>query len=386
MKVLIVSPYPLLKPIRIRGGVEAAAYYLAKGLSSLEHVRISVLCDTKAVNKPLSYQDNGVSIHYIPNPRIRLVPNVLLNVYRLSRLIKTIDPDIVHSHAAWGTLASLKARYPTVHTIHAVVHREERYVPNSMSSKLSAKLLGYLCHRAITSAHECIAVSGYVQNTYSPMARRITVIPNAVDDCYFDITVRRGSGRLLQVGFIGKRKNTLGLVRAFNRVKKVHPDAKLVIAGPIRDERYYQQVVDYITSQALQGSVHFLGQVDQPRLVQEYASADIVCAFSWHETFSIALAQGMAAGNALVGTNCGGPSDFVIEGVTGYLVPPGDEEAFADRCCYLLCNPEVVNEVGSRAKLEAHERFRKEAVAAKTMEVYRRVLDETCRAASVNLE
>ncbi|MDH7602193.1 MAG: glycosyltransferase family 4 protein [Armatimonadota bacterium] len=386
MRVLIVSPYPLLNPVQIKGGVEAAAYYLAKGLSSLENVQVSVLCDTKALSNPVSCEDGRVLVHYVPNPKIRLIPNVLLNVYRLRRLIESINPDIVHSHAAWGTLASVKANYPTVHTIHAVVSREEHYSPKGVSDKLSVKLLGYLLRKAIVTADECIAVSSYVRNVYASLARRITVVPNAVDDCYFDVTVCPSSCRLLQVGSIGKLKNTLGLVRAFGRVKKAHPNAELVIAGPVRDEAYYRNVLECVRTQGLQGSVYFLGQVDQTALVHQYASAGIVCTFSWHETFSLALAQGMAAGNTLVGTDCGGPSDFIVDGATGYLVSPGDEEAFADRCDRLLSNPSLAAEMGSRAKLAARDRFRKEVVAAQTLEVYRRVLEETRTAASSSTE
>jgi len=382
VKVLIVSPYPLLDPVRIRGGVEAAAFYLARGLNTLNDVKVSVLCDTKSVSQFTKCFDNGILVNYIPNPRIRVIPNLLLNVYRLRHEIAKMQPDIVHSHSSWGALAGLRAGLPIVYTIHGVVHREERYLPSGLTNKLSARLLGFLHHKAMASAHCCIAVSKYVKDTYAPIARRIHVIPNAVDDAYFEIVGAPIPGRLLCVEYIGRRKNTLGSVRAVQAVKKTYSNAELVIAGGVRDQRYYKEIAEYIACHGLEKSVHFLGQIDQPRVLREYACADIVCTFSWHETFSLTLAQGMAAGKAVVGSDCGGPADLIVNGETGYLVPPGDEQAFAARCSELLSNRQLLEKMGRRAREVAMERFRKEVVAAQTLSVYNQVLQEFRCAAS----
>lgn len=375
MNVVVVAPYPMLNPVRIRGGVEAAALYLVRGLNTLQGVHVRVLSDTKLVSQTLLCDDNGIPVEYIPTPRIHFLPNSIVSLLRLRRRISAIGPDIVHSHSAWGTLAGIYAGIPTVYTIHGVPHRESRYLAPGLRNRLGGKLLSHLCRKAVRMSDHCVAVSSYVRGEFSDIARAITVIPNAVDDKFFALSSTPTPGRLLCDSFVGKRKNILGLVRAFCRVRNTCQYAELVIAGTVRDRDYYGEVLDYLCSSGLQGSVQFLGHIDYEQLLAEYAKADIICSMSWHETFSLTLAQGMASGKAVVGTDCGGPADLVENGETGYLVEPGDECGFAERCCYLLENRDALVKMSVRAREVAESKFRKEVVATRTLEVYRAVLD-----------
>ncbi|MGQ9782941.1 MAG: glycosyltransferase family 4 protein [Armatimonadota bacterium] len=376
VKVVVVAPYPMLNPVRIRGGVEAVALYLVRGLNTLQGVRVQVLSDTKLVSRTLLCDDNGIPVEYIPVPRVHFMPNTIVSMLRLRRRLSAIGPDIVHSHSAWGALAGIYVGIPTVYTIHGVVRSESKYLAPGLRNKLGSKLLYHLCMKAAKMADHCIAVSNYVRSEFDNVAHAVTIVPNPVDDSFFELSSQSIPGRLLCDAFIGKRKNILGLVRSFEKVKKRHEYAELVIAGAARDSTYYGEVLDYVCTSGLQGSVYFVGQIDQVRLLSEYAKADIVCNMSWHETFSLTLAQGMAAGKAVIGTNCGGPSDFVEDSDTGYLVQPGDEQAFAERCCYLLADRDALVRMGVRAREIAESKFRKEVVAARTLKVYRAVLDE----------
>jgi glycosyltransferase involved in cell wall biosynthesis len=81
--------------------------------------------------------------------------------------------------------------------------------------------------------------------------------------------------------------------------------------------------------------VHYVGHVDKYMLRILYNIADIVVLPSipipiWIEQFGRALTEAMACETPCISTNLGGPLDIIDEGVTGYLIPPGDPTAIAD--------------------------------------------------------
>jgi len=378
MRVALVGPYPLLNPLRIDGGVEAAAFYLAQGFKAHENIDVHVVSASKRVQAPSQSRDGGITVHYLPEPKRRIIPNLITDVFRLRNSIDTIRPDIVHGQSPSAALAGLRGGYPTVYTIHGVIHREGIYYGNSPADRLNARLCAYLVKKAVLGVSHSIAVSSYVLGEYRDIARSgITVIPNAVEDAFFQVRGEEAPDRMLYVGFVGRRKNILGMVRAFETIKRSRPSAELAVAGSVRDQAYYADILEYIDAHGLGGSVHFLGLLNQDDLLREHAKAALVCIFSWHETFSFTVAQGMAAGKPAISSDCGGPSDLIADGETGFLVPPGDEKAFADRSIVLLADSELRRRFGARSREIANERFRKEVVAAQTLRVYEKIISAT---------
>ena len=71
--------------------------------------------------------------------------------------------------------------------------------------------------------------------------------------------------------------------------------------------------------------VHFVGQMSDPR--PWLAAADVGVLLSHHEGFSNAIIEYMAASLPVIATAVGGNLDALVEGVTGWLVPPGDQPA-----------------------------------------------------------
>jgi glycosyltransferase involved in cell wall biosynthesis len=82
----------------------------------------------------------------------------------------------------------------------------------------------------------------------------------------------------------------------------------------------------------------------------------------------------MAAGRPVVVTDVGGAREVVSEGVTGYLVPSGDDAMMAERLIALLRDPEKAQSMGARGRQVVQEKFSCEAQLARTEELYDRLL------------
>jgi len=83
----------------------------------------------------------------------------------------------------------------------------------------------------------------------------------------------------------------------------------------------------------------FLGERRGDELAAVYASLDVFVHSGPYETFGQTLQEAAASGLPVVAPAAGGPLDLVDDGVTGFLVPPGDPDAFADAVARLAADP-----------------------------------------------
>ena len=86
-----------------------------------------------------------------------------------------------------------------------------------------------------------------------------------------------------------------------------------------------------------------------------------------------ALVDAMAASKAAVATRAGGIPDVMVDGDTGYLVPPRDHRALAERIVQLLKDDGLRARMGAAALARARERFTVEQMVEGTAAVYARL-------------
>ena len=92
------------------------------------------------------------------------------------------------------------------------------------------------------------------------------------------------------------------------------------------------------------------------------------------EPFGLVLIEAMAVGCPVVAPRAGGPADIVLDGTTGYLVPPSDVGSFADRLCRLIEDPGQAARMGIAARERVVDRYSSERFASRLAEMYSRVI------------
>jgi glycosyltransferase involved in cell wall biosynthesis len=78
---------------------------------------------------------------------------------------------------------------------------------------------------------------------------------------------------------------------------------------------------------------------------------------SYTECFPMALLEAMASGRPAVCTDVGGVKEMLADGITGYLVPPHDAVALADRLAELLRDRQLGRRMGAAAQARVHREF-----------------------------
>jgi glycosyltransferase involved in cell wall biosynthesis len=177
--------------------------------------------------------------------------------------------------------------------------------------------------------------------------KRVAVIRNAICADRFAAPLPHGrellqgffpEPRRLIVGGAGRLSVEKGfgvLVQAAERVCRQQPDVGFVIFGdgPLRDRLQHDIALAGLGGRFVLAG--FRGDLDGliPHL-------DLLALSSFTEGLPNVVLEAMAAAVPVVATAVGGTPEVVAEGVTGYLVPPGDAEALAERLAQLLASPE----------------------------------------------
>lgn len=131
---------------------------------------------------------------------------------------------------------------------------------------------------------------------------------------------------LLFLGRIAPEKRVDLLIEAFASLKRRNPNCSLLIAGDGPDN-----VVNQLKREAQQiPDIHFTGFLLGETKANVLASCDVFCSPSPYETFGRTVVEAMASGIPVVTVNSGAVSEYVLDGVNGYLVPPNDVEGLAN--------------------------------------------------------
>ena len=391
LRVALVGEYPISEESIQEGGIQSVTYALAHALARRPEIECHVIAAMKGGTT--KYRRVGeLHVHYIRRLNIRHLVSVtlrILDVPALVRLIRSINPDVVHGEGQdRHALAALGAGFPTVITPHGVVFIESRMMRRHWLDiagylRLKQYLVDDVERVVFRRARDMIITSRYLPQIYGTMLQAHQhFIDNPIGQEFFQVPRSPVPGRLLFVGTVVPRKRVQDIVAAVAQVLNMpassnaqwKSDLQLRIAGPLLDAGSEALLRSTIESTGLQRRVTLLGPVSQSQLVDEYARAQILVLASKEETAPQVIAQGMACGLPTVASAVGGIPAMVRDGETGLLFPFSDTQAFAKQLFRLLNDSQLRKAMETKIVLEGRERFHPDSVAAQTVAVYREML------------
>ena len=204
---------------------------------------------------------------------------------------------------------------------------------------------------------------------YGAPANRIVVVPLAVNHKRFRpipqneakdyLDILQEKRIVLFVGRIEPLKGIDTLLHAMERVFIQWPECcnklcLIVIGGDanvpreqMTDEMKHLQ--DMTNELGMSNLVLFLGKRSQELLPYYYSAADVVVMPSHYESFGLVALEAMSCGTPVIASRVGGLSFTVVEGVTGYQVPDGDDASMADRILHVLQDDALRERLGNQA-------------------------------------
>ena len=193
------------------------------------------------------------------------------------------------------------------------------------------------------------------------------------------------------VVFVGRITRQKGLPYFLRAARELPDDVQLVLCAGAPDTKEIAAEVDGLVAQLKEkrsGVVLITEMLPQPEVAAILDAADVFITPSVYEPLGIVNLEAMALGLPVVGTATGGIPDVIVDGETGYLVPidqktdgtgtPLDPEAFeramAERLIKILDDPAMARRMGKAGLERARAHFSWEAIGAKTVELYKRLV------------
>ena len=172
------------------------------------------------------------------------------------------------------------------------------------------------------------------------------------------------------VGRVNRDKGVVDLLSAFVRVREVHPEAQLVVVGPIDDGRDALSPAEHSRLVCTPGVIW----VDyDPRPEDYLAAATVYCLPSYREGFPTAVLEAAALSVPTVGTCIVGMIDTVVHEQTGLLVPAGNVFELAQALIRLVGDPELCRRMGAQAQDRVERQFDSAHLGALLLEEYQDV-------------
>lgn len=158
--------------------------------------------------------------------------------------------------------------------------------------------------------------------------------------------------RLIFVGRITAIKGLRVLLSAFARARATRPGLHLTLVGDGDDRAHLERL-----AAPLGDAVQFAGYLSQGAVAEALSKADAMVLPSFAEGLPVVLMEALASARPVIATQVAGVSELVEDGVNGFIVPPGDEDALADRIGRLADDPEIRARMGLAGREKVSSAF-----------------------------
>lgn len=386
------------------GGIGTYTWHQARGLAALGH-EVHILAGAPGPTPMRSTDDAGVHVHRFwadgavmrgchALGRFRLwwtrqrLQNALSMLEGLRALHARHRFDVVEMPecGAEGALVTRRLDIPSVVKLHSPARLIMGTYDVRRLDIEACSAIEQVALRRATALTSCSRFLAHEVADKLGVLRSIDVVTNGLDLGWFDqsaaatdVHARYGIPRraltILFTGRLERRKGVHLMPVVAARILERH-DVALVLAG--NDLFGYAQstLLPALAGRRLRGSIHCLGQLPLGDLRPLVAAADIFLLPSLWENCPYSCLEAMAAGRAIVAARQGGMPEIIRHGESGLLATCDDAESFAEAIEQLVAAPDERARLGraARASVEANHDHRR--VAAQSVTVYRRAIDE----------
>ncbi len=354
------------------GGAERVIAEMAKGLDR-EKFAVCVWCLARGGEIADELEESGIQtkildIQNYHNP---------IQAIKFVRLLRKEGPDIIHCHGYFASvIGRIAAKLSGVPALISHVH--STYWNYRKRHILMERILSFLTHKIVCCSE---AVKKFVTECEGIKPSKVMVIYNGVDEEKFFL--RKNSSSLkTQLGIhpedsvvgtissLAPHKGQADLIRAAPAVFESFPHVRILIVG---DGMLREKLENLTRDLKIQDRVIFAGtRTDAAQLL---SLMDVfVLPSSSREGLGLAIIEAMACEKPVVATAVGGIPEVVLNGETGFLVPPRNPDALARAIGELLHNPQKAKEMGRRGRMRFEEKFTRKKMISEIEALYQSLI------------
>mgnify|MGYP000870742143 CR=1 FL=1 len=181
---------------------------------------------------------------------------------------------------------------------------------------------------------------------------------------------------ILSVGRIVPRKGVDNIISSLKYLKKRFPDIRLLIVGGDTDKENgpstheMKRLKEVAVNLQVDQHILFYGPKLPTELKYYYSAADLFISTPWYEPFGITPLESMACGTPVIGSDVGGIKYTILDGETGFLVPPREPLKLANRVTKLLSDNVLLRKMQKESIKRVNSLFTWQRVANEMREAY----------------
>ncbi len=404
-KIAFISEHA--SPLASLGGVDSGGQNvyvaeLAKHLASAgHHVDIFTRWEDPKLSKVIEWENNIRVIHIKAGPVSPVSKEELLPFMRAFKddmikfiSIEKIKYNLIHANFFMSGLVAMWLKealnIPFVITFHALGYVRQIY--QGKSDKFPPERIQIekqIVQNADAVIAECPQDKTDLIEYYNTPVEKISIIPcgfsakefypvNREIACTL-LGLQTDEKILLQLGRMVPRKGVDNVVRALGRLKDSGVAYRLVVVGGETDDPdpmacpEIARLQRIAKEEGVENKVTFVGRKNRDILKYYYCAADVFISTPWYEPFGITPLESMACGTPVIGSNVGGIKYSVLDGKTGFLVPPNDPVALASKVHLLISDPALLLQMKKASKQRVKENFTWQKVAALVADLYQHI-------------
>lgn len=302
------------------------------------------------------------------------------NLFKTMRILKEINPDLVHLHAQhYYSPAVILSRKPFLLTSWGT---EVFTLPSdSILIRLSSKI-------AAMSASRITVDADLLKEIWTNMGianSKVEVIPFGVDFKIFNPKVDGSKVREKlkipsdDIALISTRSlrnhhyDVQSFVHAIPLILKSCNNVKFIVKGKGPLERYLRNLANKM---GISEHVRFVGLVPHSQMADYLAAADIYVSTCFADTTSVSLLEAMACGLPPIVTNIEGNREWITNGENGLLFPPQNHEALAEKAIQLINDEPLRKQFGQKCYEKAKQKASWTDCVARMEHIYREALQK----------
>lgn len=296
-------------------------------------------------------------------------------ILRLSQMIRRLDVDVVHTNSLKADiLGGLAGRLAGKRVVWHVRDRiADDYLP-PRTVRIFRRLARIIPHAIIANSRATLETLHLPDKGQRHReSSGATVVHDGFDFAELPLNEHRAAPALV-VGLVGRISPWKGqdvFLRAIHTIHHEFPEARFQIIGSalFGEAAYEDHIRNLSKDLELERCVEFCGFVTN--IQRHIATLDVVVhASTIPEPFGQVIIEGMAAGKPVIASRAGGPTEIIIDGESGLLVPMSDPTALANAMRRLLGDASLRTRLGAGGRQRVQDAFRIEATAAKVSRIY----------------
>ncbi|MBI4417042.1 MAG: glycogen synthase [Euryarchaeota archaeon] len=371
-------------PPNVYGGAGVHAKHIALALCKLIEVQVRTLEEGPAPDFPgLRVWRYRPSVRGLAAPDPRMAKAFEVLSFNVNMVSDPIDSEIVHTHTWYTNFAGALAKKVYGCKLLATVHSLEPLRPWKRE-QLGAgyELSSWMEREGLEACDAVVAVSQEMKEDilkfYQIQPARVHVIHNGVDPEKYH--PKDGTDSLAKFGirkpfvfFVGRLSRQKGIFDLVEAMDHVPEHVQLVLATGKPDTPEIEDELRQ-TLRKRPDVVWIHQMLEDPDLVNLYNEAAVFACPSIYEPFGIINLEAMACETPVVATRVGGIPEVVVDGETGFLVPPREPERFGAAITKLIEEPDLAACMGKAGRERVLEQFTWDRIAEKTLALYRSLM------------